>query len=132
MELGPIQKAWVDNLRKHPERQATGFLGRGIPESYTACCLGEGLVTYCKMKNIKLPFIDGFIIDFNEDKNLKSDCILDFSYKELGLRTSTGRIIGKHLNNRTYLTQANDSGVSWPEIADFIEENPEAVFTHSV
>lgn len=39
-----------------------------------------------------------------------------------------------HVNNWGYasLAEANDSGVPFSVLADFIEENPEAVFTETV
>lgn len=49
MELGTIQRAWVESLKAHPERKMTGRLGQREGLDYKACCLGELLVIGCPM-----------------------------------------------------------------------------------
>jgi hypothetical protein len=78
-----------------------------------------------------LPFNDlGYLVSIEKDENeldgILSSCTKDY-YK---LRSDIGEFAGnKRLNGHSDLAAANDSGVTWPEIADFIEANPEAVFT---
>lgn len=127
MELGPIQQAWIKSLREHPERQMEGFLGKGTPDNYRACCLGEYLCIYREMTNKDNPFQGtgtGYEIrDGGSNRNLQ------YSYKVMGLRNQEGEIEGHEYES---LARMNDSVYSWTEIADFIEANPEKVFTKSI
>ena len=131
MELGTLQKEWIKSLREHPERQGKRILGRRLDnDDYQACCLGELKMVDCRLNNFPLPFDEfGNIVDE------KYSGILGASYQRYGLNSSTGIINGGfHFSTgfKPSLAEANDSGVSWKEIADFIEQNPEKVFTHSV
>lgn len=143
-ELGPIQKQWISNLRKYPERQAKGILGEKKGDSYRACCLGEGLLCLKRSKGEELPFDrDGYLFDGDMDVVNVGDFLFE-SYKDLGLLSEKGEIattsneVLNHLVNsfpyQTNYTLAylNDIGTTWPQIADFIEKFPEAVFTKPV
>lgn len=144
MELGPIQKQWIADLRTYPERQYTNRLGILQPGGIVRlCCLGQGLVT------LKGGVAEAFRIDETAIKDLtETFCLFDFnssgfpesgelvgSYSLLGLRDMVGSFT-EPFNFDGYniytLTDANDSGMSWSEIADFMEKNPEKVFVHSV
>lgn len=128
-ELGPLQKEWIASLRAHPERQERGFLGRGEPEKYNACCLGELLVCAHRiLPNFPNPFYKGKICEIN-DQDIET--YLDKSFHTFGLNSSSGSVYDG-INGHTSLASANDFGMSWPEIADFIEAHPEKVFTKSV
>lgn len=116
LELNELHKKWLKSLREHPERQGKKKLGHIIntdTKEYTACCLGELLCIYKKgnVFNNKGDIVDG-----------SSEVILNDSYKELGLYSPVGR--SRDLASPT-LSQLNDNGKSWPEIADIIESNPE-------
>lgn len=127
MKPGPVQRLWLDNLRKYPERQTTNRLGEGTPENYQACCLGELLLCYHKAKNLELPFIDDYIMDD------ESNAVLCCSFERLGLKDETGRFMepqDQEIN--CSLSTLNDEEMSWPEIADFVENNFEKVFNKSV
>jgi len=127
-ELGPIQKEWLKSLREHPERQMSGQLGEGIPESYNACCLGEWCVVYNRMMGLPDPFRNGQIYSGGSLGWLKephNDCF----NREYG---GTSALIEGSLKTYKSLGHMNDSGVTWPEIADFVEANPEAVFIKSI
>jgi hypothetical protein len=132
MKLGPIQKAWLKSLREHPERQCSGKLGQKFNKNYLACCLGEALITYCKMKKRRIPFTgEGILIDGSNDRT----SYLSSSFEKLGLISSSGMSHSPfYINNEEYygLASANDNGVTWPQIADIIEANPENFFTKSV
>ena len=63
------------------------------------------------------------------------------TFDELGLRSNNGKILDGWvyrgvdvLKYKTIhcLADANDNGIAWVEIADFIENNPEKVFTKSL
>ena len=130
MELGPIQKAWLKNLREHPERQMQDQLGRLTPDGgYEACCLGEALLTLHRAQGTEDSDM------FNRDDTLYDHNAMDTlesSYDELGLHDETGSFLHERLDDEASLAEANDAGYSWLAIADFIEENPETVFSRSV
>jgi len=96
------------------------------------CCLGQAVVTMKEFYGINpiSKFInqeEGRIL-FDE----RSDTELDKSWKELGLYDCDGGFRNREsIKPYASLVQMNDEGATWPEIADFIEENPEIVFTES-
>lgn len=132
-EMGPLQKQWVADLRKYPERQTHGELGRRLfDNSIKACCLGQLLITDCEMNNKELPFNNNEAL---YDQNTSLDCYLENSYEKYGLIDDMGAIgvcSDENFKGHRNLSQANDAGISWVEIADFIEANPEKVFIKSV
>lgn len=129
-EMGPLQKQWVADLRKYPERQVDCELGyKTANNTFRACCLGQLLITDCEMNNKEIPLNQhGRLFD----KKLNADGYLDNSYEEYGLFSEKGKIEGGNLKGHSNLGVANDEDVSWIEIADFIEANPEKIFTKSV
>jgi hypothetical protein len=130
MELGEIQKAWIKSLRENGQRQYKNGLGiKTGGEEYLACCLVEGLCVLNRFKGKHPPFIDGVLQD-GADENALSN-----SYEELGLIDAVGELkISVEVNSiyRGSLAELNDYSFSWAEIADYIEQNPENVFTKSV
>ncbi len=148
MKLGKYQKAWIKSLRDNHERQMKGALGSGTPENYKACCLGEGLLTICRLEKIPFPFLDDEIVDFAPktitDENTcaldKSTGVLISSYGKLGLKDDCGSFLNgfklpargvKREFDLDTLTAANDNGYSWLEIADLLESQPENFFVNS-
>lgn len=131
MKLGEIQQKWVNSLREHPERQMTGCLGAlNSVGTYNACCLGEALCVLARHEGKPLPFTEKNYIADNGDYYY-----LDSSFKKIGLRNEQGQFRGKiNFNGNIIisLSQMNDNGTSWSEIADFIEGNPYEIFTHSI
>lgn len=133
MELGKLQKAWVESLRKHPERQTPNTLGfKENNNSYRACCLGELLCVSYKIKKKKMPFNEDGLLEEKGGSNIS----LFESFIDFGLKNSTGGFFDStvYYKNRTFISLAemNDGGLTWPEIADFVENNPELVFVKSV
>lgn len=125
MKLGPIQKAWVEGLRANAHLQCDSILGTVDEEGniLSACCLG--FLHYTNTKESESLYIRD---------ELKTSS-LGYSYEKYGLLDGIGSlkkpdIIGTHA--RTSLAIANDRGASWTEIADYIENNPDNVFTKSV
>lgn len=120
--FGPIQKKWLQNLEKHPERQATGMLGARIAGSYQACCLGE------------LGLIAGLLI-FDEEGSLRENSlagngtVLTRYYSHLGLRSAGGECLDDRFQS---LASMNDSGKTWPEIAKHVRKYGKYYFTKSV
>lgn len=140
MKLGKLQKAWIENLRKYPERQTINILGEKVGNSYKACCLGELLITSCRLKSKRFPFNDkGELVD---GTNAFSDSILHKSYSSFGLKDRQGSFnpgaffggvkIKGYVKHFASLANMNDNGVTWLEIADFVESNPSLVFDKSV
>ncbi len=113
MKLGPKQKKWIKALKSGKYKQCKHQLCNGV--GY--CCLG----------------VANEVLDLNE---VSSTC-LSGSFKSIGLRSGFGLFSEQYQfprGPRTYsnLTELNDNGISFIEIADFIENNPELVFTRSV
>ena len=119
-KFGPLQRAWIDYLRAHPEEQYKGSLGKKIQGVERCCCLGRGgiIAGVCKWAENTLQTMDG------------STGLLEFkSYKALGLRGKAGEPKNKHFSALSHL---NDSGKTWLEIADILEKFPKQYFIHSV
>ena len=136
LKPGPVQTAWLASLREHPGRQMSGALGRGTHEDYLACCLGELAICANNAGLISnVHFTQGRLIN---DYSLK---VLN-SWKDVGLLSETGALRVqytnpniKHINSvRSFpsLAAMNDYGMTWPEIADYVEANFDNVFTKSV
>lgn len=136
MELGKLQKFWLEQLRKHPERQLKGKLGEGTLDDYKACCLGELHLCNFRLKDEPFPFIGVRLFQnlCNSDYR-NNDVNLSYIYEEYGLRGGKGEFKKSiTFKDEVYenLASLNDNGATWPEIADIIEANPENVFTKSV
>ena len=122
-KLGPLQTLWLKQLRAHPERQGRSSLGWGNPKKYKACCLGEIHLCAARLAKKKLPFVDGKIVDTNNEKVLKT------AYLNYGLRSENG---SSNNFDQSCLSSLNDNELSWTEIADLIEKKPSNYFTKSV
>lgn len=129
-KLGPLQEYWLSQLEKHPERQLKGALGiRNSPKKYSLCCLGQLLVCDFQRSKKKLPFNKHDRLEY-----LGSIAILE-NFERYGLRSETGGLKTPFIKDgrRGYaLTDMNDWGVTWPEIAAYIRKNPKNVFTKGV
>ena len=114
MELGPMQQKFVDALRSEKYIQGRLQLYSEYSDSY--CCLGVANVV-CELKE-------------------NSEIFLDNTYEKLGLRNRYGSFDKPYFIHTTpyvSLLEMNDNGkMSFKDIANFIEENPELVFTRSV
>lgn len=119
MELGPTQKKWVEALRSGTYTQCNDALVSYNAQTGHAsyCCLGVADKLFNLVPNSK-------------------DNLYGSDYRGvLGLRTENGgflRLMTVNGYDYTELTQMNDDGVTFEQIADFIETNPEIVFTKSV
>ena len=139
MELGSLQKKWIESLRANPDRQCIDVLGTGSARSYKACCLGELHICYHRVKSKKMPFSDGVLSDgmFNDGSyGLRREVsVLSNSYDMYGLRDDMGRLYQPVIsgNKRLHsLAEMNDRGWTWLMIADYVDKNPENVFLKSV
>lgn len=128
-QLGPLQKKWVEELRNNPDQQMSKALG--IPAKKKFCCLGKALMIICEEYNLPIDVNEGGCLLSEGERGVLS------TYDKIGLRNNVGAfsyekticITGRYFNS---LADANDSGISWLDLADFIERNPEIVFTKSV
>lgn len=147
MELGPIQKKWLESLRAHPDRQGYGSLGmcKGGPGDYEACCLGELLITYRLENGESLEDVWGITEGAVSDVTVLFDSdtssgYLYRSYQTLGLNNEKGAFakdgqeasINYQGEEFESLSDMNDCYVSWPEIAKVVEANADLVFTKSL
>ena len=108
IELGPIQKQWVAALRSGEYPQGRNFMV--CNGKY--CCLG--VATKC------------FGLDHDRFY------LTNKSWESLGLRDSDGAFAHTLGTKHVSLARMNDRGIPFAEIADYIEQNPGLVFTHSV
>ena len=114
MELGPNQKKWVAALRSGEYKQAKDFM----EHKGGFCCLG-----------VSAKVLDPYIILEGKHDLGPFPEVFD----AYGFRCDLGEIDGDHSwgDKVTCLAEANDRGVTFAEIADFIEAHPDAVFTES-
>ena len=121
--LGPNQEKWLAALESGQFKKGIGWLCRD--EKY--CCLGVA----CVVAGLRGEY-DVECVEFG-------GCQKDAPYdvvRFLALRGPSGNIekevgdlsmVGEHYVK--YLTDANDRGASFADIATFCREHPEAVFT---
>lgn len=143
MKLGKLQKEWVKSLKENPERQCEGKLGQLLRNNkdYEACCLGELHVVAHKFYTGESYFEDNhcMVEDGGDDGELTH------SYRKYGLYSSSGSIKFPHdesiesypekfqsIIDSEDLVTANDDGISWVDIGEFIETYPEMIFTKPV
>ena len=116
--LGPNQKKWIAALRSGEYEQSKGKL-----KCRTGfCCLGVWLdICGVEWKNS---------LNFSSYKGYEYS-LPDANYKELGLKSDDGLIdppITYNNDIHKYLTDCNDRGLTFEEIADLCEQYPESIF----
>lgn len=114
MELGANQKLWVEALKSGKYSQCTGLLFRLDEDGNKSyCCLGVATELFPSL----LP------------RNIEN--LYGSEYNSiLGLRGWNGDFEIDNVNE--CLATMNDSGKTFQEIAQFIENNADIVFSHSV
>jgi len=117
-------KMWLTTLEQHPERQTISVLGRTEGKF---CCLGQLCHLLYEEDEITTSKNGEFYFygsDF--DSELLPKEIVDFMH----FFDNSGCIEeDRESDDRKYsLADMNDNGTTWPEIANFIRENPEKVF----
>lgn len=119
-ELGPKQKTWIAALRSGKYKQGKAKL----------CTIdADGNKCYCCL---------GVANDVLELGILQTSAYLYNAYKELGLKDYDGEFININMLHPSRagfvssLAELNDSlNYTFEQIADYIEQNPENVFSHS-
>jgi len=140
MKIGPIQEVWLQRLENNPDIQMESSLGYMDSMCYKACCLGEYLLTYYRENGWEISQLwrskedDMYLVDGDTEEVLKT------SYEKLGLFSSNGAFglsdddddddeVGSDVMS---LSDMNDNGWTWPEIAAWVRKHPELVFTKSL
>ena len=118
-KLTKLQKEWVKALRSGRYKQTTGVL---CSKDGAYCCLGVA-ARICDIPKPKLVGVG----------DLGDKDYLEKAKVKLRLRDSSGRLERPHEKSRyivyTHLTALNDTAkMSFKEIADLIEKDPENVF----
>lgn len=108
--------AWVAALRSGTYEQTSSALEK----NNKFCCLGVACKVAEQYGDIKLDYTThGFI----HGHNLRDQPRVQ---EWLGLSNENGQYKSKHYDQ--YLTELNDAGRSFKEIADIIESEPEGLF----
>jgi hypothetical protein len=116
MELGINQKIWVETLKSGKYNQCTERLcSTDYKGNKSYCCLGLAVELFPSLVPIN-------------DTNL---CGAEFK-AVLGLRSWNGDFDINGNVELYNLAMMNDSGKTFQQIAEFIEQNPELVFSKSV
>lgn len=111
MPLTAIQQEWVDTLRNSDIKQATGVLGL---ENGARCCLGVLCDIAVKHGIIDPPSVDEYSIKYG---NAAYD-----------LPSTVAKWIKIKRSAEHNLEVQNDEGMSFKQIADFIENNASDIF----
>lgn len=116
-ELGPKQKLWIAALRSGEFKQGKGFLK--IEDHY--CCLGVA----CQVLGLEFDAPDDSGVSECDSARYGAP---ESVIKGLALSDDIGRRVNE-TNEEDSLTELNDNGASFEEIADIIEADPSAYFT---
>lgn len=124
--LGPLQAEWIRCLRSKEWKQGRNFLCAETESGVSYCCLGVACeVAAANGVEVKQERRDGGIWDFDSrDGALPSSVRLAMKF-----RGACGGLTHPMNDRFMFLDAANDAGVKFKVIADFVEAHPEAVFT---
>lgn len=136
-----LQKAWIAYLRAHPDQQTEGYLR---DSNGRMCCLGAAAQLM-----IERGVVSGYEWASFGDTTLyltlrslvgkvATRYLLPEFWKTLGLNDDSGSFmvdgqpVYQDVDDKycCSLAHMNDCGVTWPQIADFIEANPHMVFAN--
>jgi hypothetical protein len=132
-KLGPLQRKWVNYLKRNGHQQGEGSLGylehtAPLERELKMCCLGAA--GYKILKTCIWDENEEMLFDGKRDG---STTYLNHSYKKLGLYSGVGVVDykgdGMGCDDANSLAELNDNGVSWYEIACYMEAAPELFFT---
>lgn len=126
-ELGPMQKQWIAALRSGKYEQGFRRL-RTRDNKY--CCLGVA----CEILGLEAK-LDFDVYRFIDEETSSNSVIPGMTFSRLGLRSKEGHLKEPLDDGRGYcscLYDLNDTAkLSFEQIADYIEANPENVFERS-
>ncbi len=122
MELGPLQKKWIEALRSGKYQQGKGMLNRG--DQY--CCLGVA----CEVLGLPkgpIDYINKMLyIDDEAPNEVHTVFMPGNSWKKLGLFNYNGAPSNSYDDS---LVGLNDKGLTFEQIADILEKKPEVYFS---
>ena len=128
-------KLWIEALRGGDYKQTIWVLRRDDEDTPTSayCCLGVACELYHQQtgkgewKAVELPDVPYFIVSEAGDMERSSDIVLPLPVRKwLGLRSGGGDFIAD--GGIESLTDLNDSGKTFAEIADVVESEPRGLF----
>lgn len=111
MKLGPNQKKWIKALRSGDYKQGQEYLKKNVDGTAYYCCLG----VMCDLD----PEVDYSLVE----KEIPEE----YTANKWGLYSTSGMNFDFDLA----LTELNDDGHTFAEIADLIEADPDKFFKHS-
>ncbi len=121
-KLGKLQKKWVNELKSGKYKKSKYLLN----SKGGYCCLG----IICEIENVlvkekgKPSYIKG-------SRNKENQELTKSLYNKYGLRFAEGKLKERYKNSG-FLSQLNDGvNMSLKQIGEYIEQNPENVFTKS-
>ncbi len=125
-ELRDLKSRWVAALRSGDYSQGQYRLKDTKEEKY--CCLGVlcQILTSEELNKLNMKFENGFIFNINYNINYNSE-----NASNVILPYSMISKLSFPIGLQGHLANANDSGVSFNEIADQIESNPELMARRS-
>lgn len=121
-KLGPNQRRWIKALRSGRYKQGKHVLRRGEKH----CCLGVG----CRIFRLRGSVTIGGKWRYEDEPDTNEGAPVKLQ-RLLAIRGSAALLRGTLLKEQGALASANDSGVTFAQIADFCEAHPEAVFTEA-
>jgi len=115
------QEAWLQDLEKTRAKQTGGYLH----DANGWCCLGRA----CKVLGVPSKNVSSMgapMYEFGGEDSLAPPSVV----KALRLRDDQGALAVHTSEGDRYLTELNDTGWTFKQIAKYIRENPRNVFTN--
>lgn len=128
----PEQRAWIDDLKTTTEPQTMSFLWRkrGFSDENKAgfCCLGR----ICMLEKLSDETPNrGTAMFCGRESSLPEEIAAKYKLRDPLGRLKQSIISDKEKHTYTCLADLNDSaGWTFKQIAEYIEANPENVFTN--
>lgn len=134
-KLGPLQKEWVRALRSGKFKQAIGRLiaipkGTLQGDELPCCCLGVAcMVAHANGTRLHFEEIGHYGINGYVQIDNEASFLPQVVMRRMKFRSEYGAL-AKLFAGKKQLTEVNDyTGKTFKQIARFVEQNPEAVFT---
>lgn len=127
-KLTPYQQKWVDALRSGEYKKGKGRLKIKHEDGECFhCCLGVAQELFGQEK-IRMIKRDGEDI-FTSNREYPTNDVVDIlDLRDHKATISPNQTFYEETGYSQSLSTANDRGLSFEHIADFIEQNPESVF----
>lgn len=126
-QFNEFQLKWLEALENGEYEQQTNYLKRrGLDDKIRYCCLGVA----CEIINFNLELLfddyDKFSYGYKIGESIFMGAAPTEVVVKLKLKSHNGQITNYDVFSS--LSQMNDYGASFKEIAKFCRENPEKVF----